>query len=213
MSSGPSMSVVAPTVRRLTDRRRGDDMAGRDRAHRTRRDESRQPRRLRNVGKRRWRNGAMVAKRDLEQGHAVMRVTTVPRNRLRLGTVVMARVPFASERGSEVDPSPERDKVRPVVVVGVSRDGCICRPCTSAASRHRYPAAHTELEDLDSAGLPRATGVKRRELVVPFGDCFTVCGVLAESDLERLFGQLVAEAADRVVADRDMSVVADTVFS
>jgi hypothetical protein len=100
-----------------------------------------------------------------------------------------------------------------VVVVGVSRDGCICRPCTSAASRHRYPAAHTELEDLDSAGLSRATGVKRREVVVPGGDCFTVCGVLAESDLERVFGQLAAKSAEGVVAVRDMSVVADTVFS
>lgn len=166
------------------------------------------------MGKRRWRNGAMVAEHDFERLHAVMRATTVPRNRLRPGTVVMARVPFAPERARRgAASSSEQDKVRPVVVVGVSRDGCICRPCTSAASRHRHPWAHTELGDLESAGLSRATGVKLREVVVPFGDCFTVCGVLAESDLERVFGELAADSSKGVVTRRRMSVVADTVFS
>jgi hypothetical protein len=155
----------------------------------------------------------MVAKRDVERVDEVMRATTVPRNRLRPGTVVMARVPFAPERGRRGAPTSEQDKVRPVVVVGVSRHGCICSPCTSAASRHRYPWAHTELEDLGSAGLSRATGVKRREVVVPFRDCFTVCGVLAESDLERVLGALTADLSKGVVVRRRMSVVADTVFS
>jgi hypothetical protein len=154
----------------------------------------------------------MVATPDYERLHPVMRVTTVPRNRLRPGTVVMARVLYGPQRDRRGATSSEREKIRPVVVVGVRRDGIICRPCTSAASRHRRPWAHTELADLESAGLTRATGVRLREVVIPFTDCFTVCGVLAASDLERVFGTLPAVRSKGGIVHRRMSVVADTVF-
>lgn len=188
-------------------------MAGRDRAQRPRRSGSRGPRRLRDVGLRCWRNGAMTDERDVERLHAVMSARTVPRNRLEKGTVVLARVPFARDsRGEDATCRQEREKVRPAVVVEVSGDACTCRPCTSSASRHRLPWAHTELEDLESAGLSRATGVKRREVVVSVRDCIVVCGVLANSDLERVFDQVCGSGSEAAAEGPRMSVVADTVF-
>jgi hypothetical protein len=152
-----------------------------------------QSRRLRDVGKRRWRDGSMVAERDTERMHSVMRATTVPRNRLQPGVVVLARVPF--ERcGRDEDRVPAgpqerepQEKVRPVVVVDVVGGECVCRPCTSSVSRHRRPWAYTEVEDLTGAGLSRPTGVKRRETTVALTDCIEVLGTLTDSDLDRVF--------------------------
>ncbi|MDQ4006770.1 MAG: hypothetical protein M3211_01580 [Actinomycetota bacterium] len=149
---------------------------------------------MRDVGKRRWRDGAMVAERDTEKTHTVMRATGVPPSRLRPGTVVLARVPF--EDGRREGPNPAHEgKLRPVVVVRVSGCECVCRPCTSAAPRSRYPWAYTEIEDLDAAGLGRPTAVRRAEVSLTVSDCLDVCGALAGGEFERVFGSVGAGRA------------------
>lgn len=146
-------------------------------------------RRLHDVGVRRWRNGATAPERDVERVHPVMQATTVPRRQLVPGAVVLARVPFEPE-GPEPFTSPEecQDKVRPVVVVRVAGGGLVCRPCTSAPSRLRYPWFYTEIGDLAAAGLSRPTGVRLRECTLALDACIEVCGALSERDLADVLG-------------------------
>jgi hypothetical protein len=164
----------------------------RDRAGRRRPGSRREPRRhgtarggrlLHDVGVRRWRTGATVTERDVERVHPVMQATSVPRRHLVPGAVVLARVPFEPE-GSEPFESPEdcQDKVRPVVVVEAAGDEYVCRACTSATSRLRYPWAYSEIQDLAAAGLTRPTGVRLRRSTLPRDACIEVCGALGEAD-------------------------------
>jgi hypothetical protein len=179
------MSVLVRTVCRTAGE--GDLMGERDgvgdrSTTGSRRGAGRRVRLLHDVGVRRWRTGALVHERDLERVHPVMQATRVARSRLRRGTVLLARVPFRDQDRGEC-----QDKVRPVVVVSVSGDEVVCRPCSSAVSRFRYPWLYTEVHDLSSAGLTRPTGVRLGRIVLPIDACIDVCGSLAEDDLARLW--------------------------
>jgi len=153
-------------------------------------------RRLDDIGVRRWRTYATAsAARDVECVHPVMRANRVARRRLRRGAVVLARVPFDSDHAQEAEHPGA--KYRPVVVVRLEGDVCVCLPCTSADSRLRRPWLYTEMRDLEPAGLTRATGVRRRELRLPVEDCVAVHGALSDRDRARVLGDSPALACAR----------------
>lgn len=147
-----------------------------------------QHRRLRDVGVRRWRNGAMVDQRDVEALHPVMRATSVARSRLRRGTLVLARVPFVDEPEPQAPGTGCRqDKLRPFVVMRVVGETVVGYPCTSASSRFNYPWLYCEVQDLASAGLARPTGVRLCGTTLRIASCVEVRGVLAADDLRMLY--------------------------
>ena len=121
---------------------------------------------------RRWRMADRRSARPRPQFEIVGRARLAP------GVVVWARVPYA-----------DRDdyKIRPAAVVDVVGRRATVRPLTSAASRLACRLA--EVEDLAAAGLPRASGFRRRSVVVDLTDIVGIAGELSERD------RIVATAA------------------
>ena len=106
-------------------------------------------------------------------------VKPVPLNRLGAGAVVLARIVFADSTG---------DKVRPAVVLSVSRHEVQVLPLTTSRNRFRYPLCYVELEQWFEAGLSKPSGVERRPVMLERGDLVGVMGQLVESDWARVMG-------------------------
>jgi hypothetical protein len=81
----------------------------------------------------------------------------------------------------------DEDKTRPAVVKSLSDRSVVLRPVSSALSRYRFPARHTELTDPDVAGLHRPTGVQRREVTVDLIELLQIVGALSERDMSAVF--------------------------
>lgn len=114
-------------------------------------------------------------------------VEQVALNRLHSGVVVWAHVPF-SERDDE--------KTRPAVVVGRKGRMVELLPVTTSLTRFRRPHQYVEVQDLDAAGLTRASGVQRRPVTVDRIEIVSVVGELSEPDLLAVLGSpLLAPAS------------------
>src|SRR5437879_2914621 len=126
---------------------------------------ARRARRLQDVGVRRWRMADRRSARPRPQFEIVGRARLAP------GVVVWARVPYA-----------DRDdyKIRPAAVVDVVGRRATVRPLTSAASRLACRLA--EVEDLAAAGLPRASGFRRRSVAFDTTAILAFSGELAVRD-------------------------------
>ncbi len=102
-------------------------------------------------------------------------VEAVPMNRLRLGVVVWAHVPFQHDDG---------EKTRPAIVVGNAGRTVDLLPVTTSATRFRRPYDHVELCDLDAAGLERPSGVRLRAVTVDRIELVHIVGELSDADLD-----------------------------
>lgn len=96
-------------------------------------------------------------------------VRRIPRTQLTPGTVVWAHVPFADGTG---------EKSRPAVVLSRQGRDIELLPATTSMRRHDYPHKYVEIEDLESAGLNRATGVSLRPVVVDIIEIISITGSL-----------------------------------
>jgi hypothetical protein len=85
--------------------------------------------------------------------------------------VLLAHVPFADGTGF---------KVRPVVVLRLDGRTLVVRPCTSQVGR--YPHL-PQVQDLDSAGLPRASAIRSEVLRLETEDVLKALGRLSDEDL------------------------------
>ena len=115
---------------------------------------------LRDVGLRRWRQAG-----PRRAASSTRLFEPVPRNRLRPGLVIWARVPFE-----------ERDeyKIRPAIACEVRGRAVTVLPCTSSGSRALRGAI--EVEDLRRAGLSKATGVRTGAVTIDIMDVIGVAG-------------------------------------
>lgn len=129
----------------------------------------------RDVGVRRWRR----AKARPVASCVLSTVRRIPRNQLRAGAVVWARIPF-----EEIDDA----KVRPAVVVQSSRFDVTVMPATTSPRRRSFPDLYTELTDPAAAGLRRRTGVRRRGMTIDRTDVLAVVGRLCEVDAAGVLG-------------------------
>jgi hypothetical protein len=119
--------------------------------------------------------------------HEIMRAARpIAASRLEAGTVVLARIPY-----SDVNDY----KVRPAVIVNTDDEAATILPCTSALSRHNYERLYHELEDLDSAGLCRPTGVRRSAVRLARTDVLAVRGRLGEADAVAVLPDRPGDAA------------------
>lgn len=144
------------------------------------------PRGYERTNRRRWRCTEPV----VDHTPQLSTVRPVARGQLRPGTVVWAHIPYA-----EID----AEKTRPAVIQSVKGRDVTLFPASSASSRHRFPAAYVELRDLHIAGLPRPTGVRRRQVTVDLIEIVDIAGTLGDRDRHQLLGppdQSCAAAGD-----------------
>jgi len=114
------------------------------------------------------RNGTVTPSRDRKVVPMSI-VRRIPRTQLTPGTVVWAHVPFADGTG---------EKSRPAVVLSRQGRDVELLPATTSMRRHRYPGQYVEIEDLESAGLNRATGVSLRPVIVDIIEIISITGSL-----------------------------------
>lgn len=114
-----------------------------------------------------------------------MDVVRLAKNRIRVGLVVLARIPYA-ERNDY--------KIRPCVVEHSSGDELVVRPCTSSLRGIAEGGAQL-IDDLESAGLSRRTAIREASLRVPLTDVVDVIGVLSERDLVAVLSRGAFERA------------------
>ena len=107
-------------------------------------------------------------------------------NRLRLGAVVWAHIPFAERAG---------EKIRPAVVLSASTHQVSVLPMTTSMRRFRIPELYVEVKDLGAAGLTRSTGIGSYPVVVDRIEVVDLVGTLAAPDLERMLAASTAVAA------------------
>lgn len=107
-------------------------------------------------------------------------------NRLRLGAVVWAHIPFAEQAG---------EKIRPAVVLSASTHQVSVLPMTTSLWRLQFPHHYVEVKDLGTAGLTRSTGIGRSPIVVARIEVVDLVGTLAAPDLERMLAASTAVAA------------------
>ena len=117
---------------------------------------------------------------------ALTAVKRAARTQLTFGAVVWAHVPFEDE---------PTEKTRPAVVVELMGTSVSVLPATSAASRLRFRDRHVEIDDLDSAGLRRPTGVRLRTVRIDVVEVIEIVGRLGDDDAGRLTDRLGATAA------------------
>jgi hypothetical protein len=108
-------------------------------------------------------------------------VEAVPMNRLHRGVVVWAHIPFQYDDG---------EKTRPAVVIGVSGRTVELLPVTTTQSRFGRPHLYVEVQDLDPAGLLRASGVHLRPVAVDRIELVHIVGELSEADLASVDARL-----------------------
>jgi len=118
--------------------------------------------------KKRRHNEAVAPSRD-RKVIPMSIVRRIPRTQLTPGTVVWAHVPFADGTG---------EKSRPAVVLSRQGRDIELLPATTSMRRHRYPDQYVEIQDLESAGLGRATGVCLRPVVVDILEIIPITGSL-----------------------------------
>ena len=102
-------------------------------------------------------------------------VEPVPMNRLRLGVVVWAHIPFQHDDG---------EKTRPAIVVGTGGRTVDHLPVTTSPTRFGRPFDHVELCGLDAAGLERPSGVRLRAVTVDRIEIVHIVGELSDTDLD-----------------------------
>ena len=108
-------------------------------------------------------------------------VRRVPRAKLRVGTVVWGRIPYAKGEGH---------KMAPAVVARVEgRTVWVHRITTS---NRRHDLRHHEVQDLETAGLVRASGIDRRPIAVEVLDLDNITGELGADDRAAFFGEAVS---------------------
>lgn len=135
---------------------------------------TREQRRIRDVGVRRFRQGVHVA--SGERLHPVMHIHSIPKTKIVVGAVLLARVAYAEVADY---------KIRPVVVVAHDGNEVSVRPCTtSQRARHRTGAV--TLTDLDAAGLSRPTAVIPRTIALALDEVVALSGHLSIRDLARI---------------------------
>lgn len=135
---------------------------------------TRNPRKLRDVGVRRFRQGVQVT--SGERLHPVMHIHTIPQTKIVIGAVLLARVDYAEV----VD-----YKIRPVVVIAHNGNEVSVRPCTTS-QRARHRPGTVILTDLDAAGLSRPTAVIPRTLTLALDEVVAVSGHLSIRDFARI---------------------------
>ena len=126
--------------------------------------------RLRNKRRERWAKPA--AGRRLPK---LAVVEIVPMNRLRLGLVVWAHVPFQDDDG---------EKTRPAIVVRTADRTVELLPVTTSQARFRRPHQHVEIGDLDIAGLDRPSAAQLRTVSVDRIELVHIVGELSDTDLD-----------------------------
>ena len=117
-------------------------------------------------------------------------VKPVPANRLKLGSVVWAHVPFEDCDGH---------KTRPAVVVTTDRRSAVLLPGSTSRRRLDLPQRYQELTDLASAGLARPTGIRLQPTVVDRVDLVDLCGELSDDDVDALTKRIDLEAARQLL--------------
>jgi hypothetical protein len=108
-------------------------------------------------------------------------VEAVPMNRLRLGVVVWAHVPFRDDDG---------EKTRPAIVVRTAGRTVELLPVTTSQARFRRPHQHVEICDLDTAGLDRPSAVQLRTITVDRIELIHIVGELSDADLDAVTARL-----------------------
>ena len=109
-------------------------------------------------------------------------VRRVARSRLRMGTVVWGRIPYAEGQGH---------KMAPAVVAEVEGHTVWVHRITT--SQRRHGPRHHEVQDLEAAGLVRASGIDRRRIAVDYLDLDNITGELAADDRAAFFGEPVSD--------------------
>lgn len=100
-------------------------------------------------------------------------VQPVAKTALTPGTVVWAHVPYEETDGGSCAPSSSTS-----AVAGTS----LCSPAPPPRPGTATPGPTGELTDLETAGLPRATGVELAVVTIDVTDVVSVAGALGRDD-------------------------------